>query len=82
MKPLTGVIHRGNVLLVGRSGATTREGHQMFIATDTTTNYLAVLVAQDVQERGAVALDDLYAQGWSLARIDAYCRRGAELVAA
>lgn len=53
----------------------------MLIATDTTTNYLATLVFVDVRDRGAVALDSLREQGWSLPRIDAYCRRGAELSA-
>jgi hypothetical protein len=54
----------------------------MQIATDTLTNFLAVEVHNLVAAQGAAALDSLYAQGWSLARIDAYSRRGAELVAA
>jgi hypothetical protein len=54
----------------------------MQIATDTLTNYLAVEVYNLVRAQGGVALDTLQSQGWSLLRIDAYSRRGAELVAA
>lgn len=72
-----------SVSLVGRSGTTARKGLiQMRIATDTITNYLAVEVFNFVRAEGGAALDSLVEQGWSLARIDAYSRRGAELVAA
>lgn len=54
----------------------------MRIAADTLTNYLAVEVYNLVQSQGGTALDSLQSQGWSLPRIDAYSRRGAELVAA
>jgi hypothetical protein len=54
----------------------------MRIATDSLTNYLAVEVFNFVRTQGGAALDSLQSQGWSLSRIDAYSRRGAELVAA
>lgn len=54
----------------------------MLIATDTLTTYLAVEVYNLVREQGGAGIDALVEQGWSLPRIDAYARRGAELAAA
>lgn len=50
---------------------------QMFIATDTLTTHLAVEVYNLVREQGGKGIDALIAQGWDLARIDAYCTAGA-----
>ena len=49
----------------------------MFIATDALTTHLAVEVYNLVREQGGKGIDALIAQGWDLARIDAYCTAGA-----